>query len=52
VRELTYRNPANLAKAMAEANVKRKLGIQLLPSQKTVLRWIEHAKKLQIKISY
>jgi predicted flap endonuclease-1-like 5' DNA nuclease len=52
VRELTYRNPANLAKAMAEANVKRKLGVQLLPSQKTVLRWIEHAKKLQIKISY
>ena len=35
VKELKYRNPANLAKAMAEANKKRKTG-RLLPSEKVV----------------
>ncbi len=52
VRELKYRNPHNLATAMAEANTRRKLGVQLLPSEATVKRWIEHAKRLQLKISY
>src|SRR5262249_33309625 len=33
VRELRYRNPRNLAKAMADANTKRKLGVRLLPSE-------------------
>jgi hypothetical protein len=51
VRELKYRNPANLAAAITEANRKRKL-VRLLPSEKVVGRWIEHAKKLPIKISY
>ena len=51
VRELKYRNPSRLAKAMVEANTKRKL-VQLLPTEKTVLRWIEHAKKLTLKITY
>jgi Domain of unknown function (DUF4332) len=51
VKELKYRNPANLAKAMAEANKKRKL-VRFLPSEKVVERWIEHARKLPIKISY
>ena len=51
VRELKYRNPANLAQAMAEANAKRKL-VQFLPSEKLVVRWVEHAKKLPLKISY
>lgn len=51
VRDLKYRNPANLAKAMAEANAERKL-VRLLPSEKTVVRWIESAKKLPLKISY
>ena len=51
VKELKYRNPANLAKAMAEANMKRKL-VRFLPSEKVVERWIEHAKKLPIMISY
>jgi predicted flap endonuclease-1-like 5' DNA nuclease len=51
VRELKYRNPANLAKAMAQANAKRKL-VRVLPSEKAVLRWIEQAKKLPLKISY
>lgn len=51
VKELKYRNPANLANAMAEANRKRKL-VRVLPSQKVVARWIEDAKKLPLKISY
>ncbi|HEY2138057.1 MAG TPA: DUF4332 domain-containing protein [Xanthobacteraceae bacterium] len=51
VKELKYRNPANLAKAMAEANAKRKL-VRLMPSEKAVCRWIEHAKKLTLKITY
>jgi Domain of unknown function (DUF4332) len=51
VKELKYRNPSNLAKAMATANTKRKL-VRLLPSEKAVMRWIEIAKKLPIKISY
>lgn len=52
VRELKYRNPHNLAKAMIDANSKRKLGVRLLPSEATVERWIEDAKRLQLKISY
>jgi|SRR5215472_3695400 len=51
VRELKYRNPANLAKALAAANAKRKL-VRLLPSEKAVGRWIEHARKLPLKITY
>jgi predicted flap endonuclease-1-like 5' DNA nuclease len=51
VKELKYRNPARLAKAMAEANARRKL-VRVLPSDRAVERWIEHAKRLQLKISY
>lgn len=51
VKDLKYRNPCNLAKAMAMANAKRKL-VRLLPSEKTVVRWIEDAKKLPLKITY
>ena len=51
VKELKYRNPANLAKAMAEANKKRKM-VKLLPSEKVIGNWIENAKKLQLKITY
>src|ERR1700722_12077293 len=51
VKELKYRNPRNLAQAMAKANVERKL-VRLLPSEKAVVRWIEHARKLQLKITY
>ena len=51
VKDLKYRNPCNLAAAMATANSKRKL-VRLLPSEKAVLRWIEHAKKLPLKITY
>ncbi len=51
VKELKYRNPRNLAGAMAEANKKRKL-VRMLPSEKVIQRWIDDAKKLPIKISY
>jgi len=51
VRELTYRNPDRLAKAMADANANRKL-VRVLPSEKAIVRWIENAKKLPLKISY
>ena len=51
VKELKYRNPCNLAKAMREANKKHKM-VTMLPSEKVVCHWIENAKKLQLKISY
>lgn len=51
LRELKYRNPARLAAAMREVNEKRKL-VRLLPSDRTVGRWIDEAKKLPLKISY
>ena len=51
VKELKYRNPARLAKSMADANKKRKL-VQFLPSEKLVTRWVEYAKKLPLKITY
>jgi hypothetical protein len=51
VKELKYRNPGNLAKAMAAVNTQRKL-VRLLPSEKAVVRWIEDAKTLPLKISY
>ena len=51
VKELKYRNPGRLAKSMAEANVRRKL-VRVLPSDRAVVRWIEQAKKLPLKISY
>jgi hypothetical protein len=51
VKELKYRNPLNLAKAMADANKRRKV-VRLLPSEKVVKRWIENAKLLPLKITY
>jgi predicted RecB family nuclease len=51
VKELQYRNPERLAKAMAEANKRRKL-VRFLPSEKLVTRWVEHAKRLPQKITY
>jgi predicted flap endonuclease-1-like 5' DNA nuclease len=51
VRELGYRNPANLARSMAEANAKRKL-VRALPTEKAIGRWIEMARKLDQKIKY
>lgn len=51
VRELRYRKPENLVKAMSEANRRKKL-VRLLPSQKLVVRWVEAANKLTLKIAY
>jgi predicted flap endonuclease-1-like 5' DNA nuclease len=51
VKELKFRNPANLVTAMSDANKKRKL-VRLLPSEKVVVRWIDHARKLPLKITY
>jgi len=51
VKELRYRNPARLAKSMAEANKRRKL-VRFLPSEKLVRRWVEHARRLPQKITY
>ena len=51
VKELTYRNPRNLALALAEANARHRV-VRIAPSEKLVERWIEHAKKLQLKIKY
>jgi predicted flap endonuclease-1-like 5' DNA nuclease len=51
VKEIKYRNPRNLAAAMAEANRRRKL-VKVLPSEKVVVRWIDHARKLPVKITY
>jgi hypothetical protein len=51
VRELKYRNPEKLAEAIAEFNRRRKL-VRFLPSVALVTRWVDHAKKLPLKISY
>jgi len=51
VQDLRYRNPANLAEAMAAANAKRRC-LRLLPSEKVIARWIENAKTLKNEVSY
>ena len=51
VKDLKVRNPANLAKRMADANKARKL-VRLLPSERMVARWIDSAKELPLKIRY
>jgi predicted RecB family nuclease len=51
VRELRYRKPENLVSAMSEANRKKKL-VRLLPSPKLVVRWVDTAKRLPLKITY
>lgn len=51
IRELRYRNPANLAKAMGEANKKRKL-VRFLPPEKLIMRWVKQARELTPKITY
>lgn len=51
VKELKYRNPAKLAEAMAVANARNKLA-RVLPSPRAVERWVEQAKRIQLKITY
>jgi hypothetical protein len=51
VRELRYRNPANLASRMKSAMVNAKLA-RTLPSEKVLARWIDDAKRLRLEIRY
>ena len=51
VSELKFRNPHKLVLAMTAANAKRKL-VRLLPSEKTVTRWIDAAKALPPIVRY
>ena len=51
VRELRYRNPANLASRMKSAMTNAKLARQL-PSEKVLARWIDVAKRLTLEIRY
>ncbi|TDI53754.1 MAG: DUF4332 domain-containing protein [Alphaproteobacteria bacterium] len=51
VKEMKRRNAANLAAKMQEVNKKKKL-VRLLPSEKRVTAWVEHAKKLEPMMTY
>ena len=51
VRELRYRNPANLADRMKTAMTNAKLA-RPLPSQRVLSRWIEGARALKLEIRY
>jgi hypothetical protein len=51
VRELRYRNPANLASRMKSSAVNAKLA-RPLPSEKVLARWIDDAKRLPLEIRY
>lgn len=50
-KELQYRNPDKLVEKMKETNDRRRL-VRLLPSESTVRRWIESAKKLPPAVRY
>lgn len=61
LRALRHRNPQHLAKMMAEQNARRKKlaaesesgkCVQLLPSEKAIQKWIEHARALPLQITY
>jgi predicted flap endonuclease-1-like 5' DNA nuclease len=51
VKELRNRNPANLTRAMAEANSRKPL-VRLLPSEKLVTKWIAQAKTMPPMMTY
>ncbi len=51
VKELKTRNAANLTKAMAEANAKKKL-VRQIPAETAVTRWISQAKSLPAMLTY
>jgi predicted RecB family nuclease len=51
VRELALRNPERLAQNMKEVNTRRRL-VRVLPSEKSVRQLVEHARRLQPKITY
>jgi len=51
VKELRNRNAANLAEAMQKTNAEKRL-VRLVPSQKSVEKWIEQAKTLPPVVTY
>ena len=51
VRELGLRNPSRLAQSMKDANTRRKL-VRAMPSEKSVERLTEQARRLPPKITY
>lgn len=51
VKELKTRNPANLHKAMAEVNEKKKL-VRALPAESAVEKWVAEAKTLPAVLTY
>lgn len=51
VKELRNRNAANLAATLAEVNQKKKL-TRVVPSEKTVTKWVDAAKKVDPVISH
>ncbi len=51
VKELRNRNAANLATAMKEANDSKKL-TRTVPSESTVVKWIEQAKEMDPVITH
>lgn len=50
VNDLQFRNPRKLVERMQAANKDKR--VRLLPKEKTVVRWIENAKKLPPLIRY
>ncbi len=51
VKELRNRNAANLAAKMAEVNAEKKL-VRLVPSEKSVIKWVAQAKELPPTMTY
>jgi predicted RecB family nuclease len=51
VREFALRNPQRLAQAMKEANDKHRL-VRVMPSERSIARLIQTARKLPPKITY
>ena len=51
VPELKQRNPKNLHEAMSKANDEKKL-VRLMPSEKVVEKWVEHAKTLEKVVTH
>lgn len=51
LRELRLRKPEQLARKMAEANIRKKL-VRLLPSEKSIEKWIDRAKETALQITY
>ena len=51
VKELKHRRADNLAAKMAEVNEKKKL-VRLVPSEKSVAKWVEQAKSLPPVLTY